>query len=159
MHPFKWSYNIIICHTIVSPSFGEKKSESFQAVGTYRHFLLWYFIFWVYDLFTFYKYMKTMAISDVSLQNHCINVIFRIQRFYKGILSNHNNERSHSEQFLDRNIKELDWNGHTMFLKWHTMLFISDCHWGSNLIVLLCYSHILFQGLHHCLWLPLNWYY
>lgn len=48
-----------------------------------------------------------MPISDVSLQKHCINnVIFRIQRFYKGVLSNHNNERSHSEQFLDRNIKK-----------------------------------------------------
>lgn len=64
------------------------------------------YLFWVYDLFTFYKYMKTMPISDESLQKHCINVMCRIQRFYKGILSNHNNERSHSEQFLDRNIKE-----------------------------------------------------
>lgn len=60
---------------------------------------------------------------------------------------------------LTETSRKLDWNGHTMFLKWHTMLFISDCHWGSNLIVLLCYSHILCQGLHHCLWLPLNWYY
>lgn len=51
--------------------------------------------------------MKIMPIPNASLQKHCINnVVFRIQRFYKGVLSNRYNERSHSEQILERNIKE-----------------------------------------------------
>lgn len=105
MHPFKWSYNIIMSYH----QFSIQKEWKFSGSPNWQTFFYndILYLFWVYDLFTFYKYIKTMPISDVSLQKHCINnVIFRIQRFYKGVLSNRNNERSHSEQFLDRNIKE-----------------------------------------------------
>ncbi len=150
-------HNIIICHTTISPTKRVKVFRQSKLTDLFYHDIL--YLFWVYDLFTFYKYMTTMPISDVSLQKHWINVIFGIQRFYKGILSNHNNERSHSEQVLDRNIRGTGLKWPYNVLKMAYNAFISDCHLGSNLIVLLCYSHILCQGLRHCLWLPLNWYY
>jgi len=66
------------------PSLGEKNVFR-QSELTELPMIFFFNLFWVYDLFTLYKFMKTMPILNESLQKHCItNVVFRIQRFYKG---------------------------------------------------------------------------
>lgn len=83
------------------------------------------------DLFTFYKYMKTMQFLDASLQTIAITML-EYKDCYKGAIGNQDDEEPHS---LSKTSREMGLKRSNFLIMASTVkAFI----WGSNLKILVC---------------------